>query len=355
MAGDRGIDLGDVGGLRRPSVVDIPAILTQQGLYSVRPPEVRPGPGRIEWRWGDFEVGAPASDCLFNFLRLTDTDDLNEFVRYAAVHGVLGLTKKGLPGTYDASDAPAVSNDPAWRFESLNTWKAYAQNAKMILILTAALRRGAIIDPIAVLQEAGFTRESLRTEVELGSDTTRSYPLSKRANRILRELLPSFPSFSIGEGTAFFGDVPGLTNISLINSAKDVETQRQALMIWLEHHWLALANIAPIVEWSIGPPRLVLKLSHRSPPAKFENRSRFTLWPANTLFSVLAAELTGTICSDRYVAQCSHCLALHPSLIKVRTDQPHYCQSCRAEVRKKTNRTAQRKRYARQKAERTAN
>jgi hypothetical protein len=294
--------------------------------------------------------GAPASDCLFNFLKLTDSDDPEDFARYAAVHGVLGLTEHGLPATFAEKDPPLVPGDPLWHFELVSLWRAYAQNAKMLLVLTMALRQNERIDPIEVLGNAGVEPKDLRFGGQI-PPPARFFELDERD--YYRVSGGAWPE---EKDHPFFIPVPWLTDITFIYTGKDVESQRRALMLWLEHHWLGLANIAPAVEWSSEPARLVLKLGHR--PLKIEasgDTQEFFHWPANTLFSVLAAELTGIICSDRYVAQCHRCLALHPSRIKVRTDQPNYCDSCRLEVRRATNRNAARKRYARQKAERTCN
>ncbi|MDQ3225201.1 MAG: hypothetical protein M3Q50_01035, partial [Chloroflexota bacterium] len=49
------------------------------------------------------------------------------------------------------------------------------------------------------------------------------------------------------------------------------------------------------------------------------------------------------------VAQCSRCGRLHPSKVKVRTDQPNYCDPCRLAVRRAANRDAARRRYQREK------
>jgi hypothetical protein len=349
-AGGQGLDIAELAVSRKASVIDLPAVLPQRDLYSGRPAAVRAGPDRIEWSWGEAKglPGAPGSECLFNFLKLADSDDLVDFVRYANVHGVLGLTVKGLPGTFGGENPPTVSGEPAWNWEPVNLWKAYAQNAKMLLILTMALRADKRIDPIEVLENAGFAREDLYLGEEAGPPFKRVY------ERDERDFRPGGVSILLGENDmAVFAPVPGLTNISLIHTAKNVASQRRALMVWLEHHWLGLADIVPTVEWSSGPARLVLRLSRTAPKFSVE-RATFCYWPLNTLFSVLAAELTGIICSDRYVAQCRRCLALHPSRIKVRTDQPNYCDHCRLEVRRATNRNAARKRYQRQKAERAA-
>src|SRR4051794_24565703 len=113
--GGRGVDvIVDEICLRRGEAIDIPAIFPQKDLHSVAPEQVRGGPARIEWRQGHprGKPGAPASDCLFNFLRLADAHEPDEFVQFAATHGVLGLTEKGFPGSYDGTDPPVVPDDP---------------------------------------------------------------------------------------------------------------------------------------------------------------------------------------------------------------------------------------------------
>jgi hypothetical protein len=354
-SGSWGFDVVELAEARKRSTVDLPAVLPQRDLYSVRPPEVRPGPDRIEWRWQPLRglPGAPASVCLFNFLKLADSDGPEDFARYAAVHGVLNLSENGLPSTFTEEGAPFVPGQRLWRFEPVNLWKAYAQDAKMLLVLAMALRESMPIDPIQVLENAGFAREDFR----LGDQTipmTGSFGWLELDERdVFREPIADQVS------KAVYGahlQVPGLTNITLIYLANDLATQRRMLTLWLESHWLGLANIAPTVKWSSEPAHLILGVGHRRvihiSPGTLGTQAGPIYLPANTLFSVLAAELTGIICSDRYVAQCHRCLTLHPSRIKVRTDQPNYCDSCRVEVRRATNRNAARKRYERQKAER---
>jgi hypothetical protein len=332
-----GADIADLVPERMERIVDHPAALPQRDLHSVRPAEVRAGPGRIEWRWGPplGVPGAPASDCLFNFLKLADADGVDPFVQYAAIHGVLGLTATGLPGTFDSGPTPIDSDNPEWHFEPVTLWKAYAQSAKKILVLAMAFRAAGDhwVDEIVTLKAAGFKEPDPRDQEVMQAE-------------LEHEILLLNP----GKDPFHIGSMPTLSeHLHMYGACSSAEEQRKHLMFRLHLRWLGLANIVPDVEWSIGPPKLVLHLNDQYSFSVGADRPR-AYWPRNTLFSVLAAELVGTICSDRYVGQCRQCLALLPSQRKVRTDQPIYCASCRLEVRKSAARNSMRKKYARDKA-----
>lgn len=51
------------------------------------------------------------------------------------------------------------------------------------------------------------------------------------------------------------------------------------------------------------------------------------------------------IADAAYFCACSRCNALIVVRSKPRSDQPHYCESCRTEARKATNRKHMRRRY----------
>jgi len=334
-AGGRGFEIAELNGVRRVGAFDIPTALPQRDVYSMKPAVVRAGPNRIEWRhWPDeaWEQGAPASDCLFNFLKLAHADDVEEFVRFASIHGVLGLTETGLPETFhDTKDVLTVPGEWEWHFESATLWKVYAQSAKSILVLAMALRDENWVDQGATLEAAGLGPEHLVPREEI------AHELSLLRQGADFEDLPH-PWWTIGSTHPY--------------EVSSVLEQSSSLMLRLYTKWLGLAKIVPSVEWSTGPAKLVLSLNRQFPFRLGNDFRRPSHLPENTLFSVIAAELTAIICSDRSVGRCTRCNALHPSRIKVRTDQPNYCDPCRLAVRRATNRDAARRRYARQKADR---
>lgn len=320
---------------------DIPTSLPRRQILSVRPEQVRARPGRIEWhiewhrgRGWHWLPGASASDCLFNFVRLADATSPEEFAHFAAVHGVLGIDEAGMPGVSTGKPPQLVPGDDTWFFERVSLWKAYAQGAKILLLLAEALRGDKQIDVSTVLQAAHIDENDLLTVDDIDREM---HWLDAQADTRWHPGVPA--------------PVPIDVFHALIDGAQSLQQQRKHLAFLVQMKWIGVAGIQPVIDWSGRLATLELRLSQtwNSQPG----RGNFD-WPMNSLFSVLAVELAGIICSDQFVAICSTCGRLLPSKRKVREDQPRYCEDCGLQKRRATNRNAGRKRYAREKAEQAA-
>jgi hypothetical protein len=314
--------------------IDLVAVLPRRELVSARPGEVRLGPDRIEWSADCFQwqPGAPANDCLYDFVALADADDPDEFMQFAQGHGVLGLTEDAVPAASAESDCPRVADDPRWRFERIADWRAYARNARMLMILADALKRGRLIDPVRVmnLSEAEWLTARQRGGVRVAETAY---------GRTLQSL-----------------EATGL--LVSMSDARNVQHQRRLLADWLEFVWLDRAMIFPAMEWGKyqwqserpahltwrpGKDDLIGRLSLKSRASGHMDRA---WWPENMLFDVLTAELVNFICSDRRVTRCDRCGRVYEPK-RIRTDQANYCIPCRLKVRRETNRKSARSRYER--------
>jgi len=312
------------------------------------PTHVRAGTARIEWgvaRDADDNLwanGAPAAECLWEFVRLAGSSDTDNFVRYASRYGVLGLTRDAIPGTADGVRARAIEGEVSWFWEPVEAWRAWAIHAKATLALASALQAGDLIDPFQVLLAVGidagepddiaFAAEIAQRnapDFEPGPDETMAY--WEMVNSTLSPWwLARFLSDPLEE---FGGDTVG--------------TQRQAIAIMLTSLWLEYSRLTPQVQWGDGPPQVTLT-SHRS-VIVMDVPDRFG-WPYGSLFPILASELVAVITDQTPIATCARCRTLRPTQIRVRPDRLVYCTSCRREVELETKRASERKRYQAKKA-----
>lgn len=316
-------------------------IVASSSLAGVRcpvPERVRLRGDWLEWRLGSargWREGQPAEGALRAFLGLSGGAVADgAFVAFARRYGVLGLTVDGLPGV--AATDPGASFPPragegaaAWFREPIAGWRGYADHAKAVLLLAAALRTGRRLDAYATLLQAGFDRADLLVRVG-----------------------PDHPPRPYGRfGT--FGLVPLVHNVDRVGSEhwttagypdrEPAARQRR----WLGHHvaatWLAHGALAPDLTWDGGPARMTLA---RSNPWLAPNRS---VWPDDSLFAVLAVHIAESLTAGDLSA-CEDCGALFAKARAPRPDQPLRCPACAAAAHRRQKADAARRRRARERA-----
>lgn len=299
------------------------------------PARVRLGPDRLEWipaadadgdDWRWWREGEPASGALWAFIKLATEPDGERFVDFARRFGVLGLTSAGRPGvtpqvrglsSTDQVMKPWHGCAVSW--EPIPAWRAYAANAKAIVYLATALRRGERINAGKIIEEAGL--ESDPTGLSFpsptwGDELTQSDYLH---TMILRR--------------------PAHLAYNLDRPDHDHQSQRQWLAWWTTDNWIAPSALIPTIVWDSDRPQLCLPIG-RALAGTHEY-----YWPPNMLFNILAAHLAAFICSGEPVGRCSRCGELHPRTRAPRADQPTYCDDCRpiAERQRKSKHAAQRR------------
>jgi hypothetical protein len=290
------------------------------GAHLAVPSQVRIREHRLEWQIeSGWTAGVVADECLWRFLRLADRETPEDrFKEFAESYGVLGLGIDGKPGVADGTFPPHEETDGAcWFGESLEDWRAYATNAKALLLLTLALRRGQPFNLRRVLGEVGI---DLPTPVQ---DSSTSAPPMRR----------------------YLGPAFLLANLELSPEDPPVPRPIAEQRMWIGHYlslvWLRHAGITPRVRWEEVEPRVTLGLS------EWAYQREVSAWPVNSLFSVLAAQLASLICSSEYLGQCSGCGRLYQAERRPRRDQPHYCsEPCREDARRRAKRESAARRRA---------
>jgi len=319
-------------------VVDATRLAVADPLDGVRlavPTEVRLHDGRLEWRVdSDWRTGALADRCLWDFLRLADEADDASVSAFAKRYGVLGIRANGKPGTADGGFPPSVDEGGiAWFTEPIEAWRTYARNAKAALTLAMALRGGHRINPRRVLTEGGFDVAAFTPPIEM--PYFEGDPPGATAYLQTLHLLE--PATFVDNMDTSPGQGRG--------TPKSLTDQRRWLGFNVGLDWLRHAAISPRIVWDGEKPRLTLGLSERW------SLGSLSAWPANSLFSVLSAQLAGVLCSGEYLARCDGCKQFHEGERRPRSDQPNYCgEECRQNARRQTKRESAARRRTAEKA-----
>lgn len=314
-------------------------------------------PGRTvdsetEW-WPD---GDYASRVVAAFLKLsneTRSDKIQDFVRRG---GVLGLTLDGLPscGAIRQLVGPPQLQEPwqGWAVscEPLMAYPYYAAGAKAMLILGAALKRARpdqVVDPWRLFSDAGFryqessdygTWERTRAICEawqrmLGLTWEEWWEKHHNAQMNLHAIDPAHVAFNFTLNRDLY-DRP-------ISDTEWAHAQRRKYAQWLTDYWLSRAGLVPTVVWNDVTPRLGISIGQRS--------GAMDIQPPNSLFRLVATHLAAVACGSPNTAQCSHCGQIYSSLRRVRTDQAHYCEECKATAASRRTQRSRAKKAERQK------
>lgn len=290
--------------------------------------------GEAEW-WPDGDYAPKAVSSFFKLANETRPERIVDFVRR---FGVLGIALDGLPScgaAHRLTGAPHLQESwQGWAvsWEPLAAYPYYAAGAKAMLLLGTALKHSKPdqpVDPWRVFANADLVDAET---TDLGS-WGRTTAICRVWQRTLGLTWEKWWEKYQGAQTNLIAFDPAhiafnfTLNRSLysrhISDAEWAHAQRANYAYWLTDYWLGRSGLVPTVVWNDAIPRLGISVG--------EIRSSMdVMQPPNSLFRLVATHLAAVACGSTNTAQCSHCDALYSSPRKVRNDQPHYCESCRA-------------------------
>lgn len=290
-----GLDTENGQALDRPiatGTVLIPSCVAQQGqrlcwgaTFEHPPVERRVGP-----RW------------LESFTALADASDV-AIVEYAREHGVLGLCAHSLPWTHnppgDEKAAMAIADG--------------TRGAP-----TAGRGRGSSVPPALRRWLAVQIARGCRPQaVEDSERFTAWEPLAqwRRWARQARALL--------NVAASLHQDKPGPAedwSTIFTNGPRRAPWWKQTtagdriILAHVLNEWMVLANVRPLITWSIGRP----------PEVVFSSGAGHA-----TLFGTLACQLVFAAARSDGMAVCSSCGGMYTPTRRPRGDQRRYCPTCR--------------------------
>jgi hypothetical protein len=308
------------------------------------PADVRIVGERLEWIpvgpdgqwWPD---GGNATRVLDAFIKLASERRKERFAAFVRKYGVLGVTPSGLPacGIMRGNADPPQLEEPwqgcAVSWEPIAAYRFYAAGAKAMLYLAAALQRARgreVVSPRDIFSAAGLpvddrgvwerTTEICRVWQEMSGQTWQEWWEARNGSGVsinLSALDPANIAFNFTYSSDLYGPLQDPT--------KYAEVQRGKFGYWLTEFWLKRAGLVPTITWTEEFPQLGLSVGA-------PRDGLFELWPTNSLFRVLAAHLAARVCSSTNMATCSNpnCGTLYFTERRPRSDQPHYCEACRA-------------------------
>lgn len=311
-------------------------------LRIAAPGDARIKDGRLEWIPGRNERGwwpdgGSASRALRAFIDLATTTDERRYLAFARRYGVLGLNSLGLPACGSmrglAGDPPQLGDGESWQgwavsWEPLGAYRIYASGLRAMVALAVALRGGSYVDPARVIREAGLdphwptwdeaTRVMTHWQVASGLDWDTWW--GRQGGACYFNLL-EVGTGQIVENFKFSG--PLYDGMSIEEKA---HAQRRKFGYWATRMWLGKSGWVPVLDWDGPEARLCLSLG----PGSHEGHDRGEHWPPNSLFRVLVAHLAGIARGGVHSATCSNCGTLYFDERRIRTDQPGYCDVCKA-------------------------
>lgn len=315
-------------------------------LRVASPADVRISDDRLEWipgRTVDEKVewwpdGDYAPKAVGEFFKLANETRPEWIQRFARRFGVLGLTLDGLPscGAAHGLVGPPQLKD-SWQgwavsWEPLEAYPYYAAGAKAMLILGSALKHAhpeQPVDPWQVFGDAGLvdtetsdieTWERTRAICEvwqrkLGLTWEKWWESYQSTQMNLHVLDPAHVAFNFTLNRDLY--------VRQISNAEWARAQRIKYARWLTDFWVGRAGLLPTVMWDDVTPRLGISVGRGLDSSDL-------VQPPNSLFRLVATHLAAVACGSPNTAQCSKCGQLYSSTRKVREDQPHYCEACRA-------------------------
>lgn len=290
--------------------------------------------GQSKW-WPDGSYAAEAVRAFFDLANETRPERIQDFARR---YGVLGLTLDGLPscGATNRLMGPPQLQEPwqewAVSWEPLMAYPYYAAGAKAMLILGTALKHThpeQPVDPWQVFADAGLvTRASNDLETwdrtraicevwqqKLGMTWEEWWGKHQDAQMNLHSIDPAHVAFNFTLNKNHYD--------RHIDDAEWAHAQRIKYARWLTDFWLGRAGLVPTVVWNDVAPHLGISIGQGL-------GLQDVIQPPNSLFRLVTTHLVAVTCGSPNTAQCSNCGQLYSSARKVRDDQPHYCEGCRA-------------------------
>lgn len=332
-----------------------------ESLKVATPGDVRISEDRLEWIpgrtvdeesewWPDGGYAAETMGAFFNLADETRPERIQDFARR---YGVLGLSLDGLPScgaSHRLVGPPQLQEGwQGWAvsWEPLMAYPYYAAGAKAMLILGAALKHAhpeQPVDPWRIFADAGLVvRESTSLEPwertraicevwqrMLGMTWEKWWKKHQNAHINLHSIDPAQVAHNFTLNRDLYD--------RHISDVEWAHAQRAKYARWLTDYWLGRAGLVPTVVWNDPTPRLGISIGQGSDAWD-------ELQPPNSLFRLVATHLVAVACGSPNTAQCSNCGQLYSSARKVRDDQPHYCEICRATApSRRTQRSRVRKR-----------
>ena len=273
----------------------------------------------------DWAAGGTARSAFWAFLDLAEEPDPERFVGFARRFGVLGLWDYRTESGHRAAGegwVPSVTD----RIRTPHRFAAFADPDEFAEKEADDLL-GMMYEPVAEWRRwAGEFRAAVQVAVALRADEG-----GRASDWAALGLGHEFDPETASPGAPF---------------ARDLLAQRRALAAAVQTGFLRWSGLVPVLRWDAGGPRLDLALGGRHAVRQAPAPVGF-VWPENSLFPALVAQLVAVVVAGEPVALCAGCGRLHPRDQKPRPDQPAYCgEACRAAARRKTKRESARKRRA---------
>ena len=240
---------------------------------------------------------------LESFAALAEASD-GVIVRYARTHGVLGLCAHGLPWTHN----PPRDRKAAMAIADL-TRGAPATGRGRRSRVSPAQRRWLAIQIV----------QGCRPEAVEDSERFTGWEPLAQWRRWARETLALLNvAASLHEGQPGPVDKWSIVFEGVARRApwwKQSTTTDRLVLAHVLNEWMVLANVRPLITWSIGRPPEVILTSGSGDDA--------------TLFGALACQLVFAATRSEGMAVCSSCGEMYAPIRRPRADQRRYCASCR--------------------------